>query len=50
MITPHVGSESDRIEDRRIGLILENVRRFRDGAPLLNVVDNKKGYVVSVNA
>ena len=50
MITPHVGSESDRIEDRRIGLILENVRRFRDGAPLLNVVDNKKGYVVAVNA
>ena len=50
MITPHVGAESDRIEDRRIGLILENVRRFLDGAPLLNVVDNKEGYVVSLNA
>ncbi len=49
MITPHVGAESDRIEDRRIGLILENVRRFRDGSPLLNVVDNKEGYVVSLN-
>lgn len=49
MITPHVGAESDRIEERRIGLILENIRRFRDGAPLLNVVDNRKGYVVALN-
>ena len=49
MITPHVGAESDRIEDRRIELILDNMRRFRDGRPLLNVVDNKKGYVVALN-
>ncbi len=49
MITPHVAAHSDRIEDRRIGLIAENVRRFRDGEPLLNVVDNRKGYVVAVN-
>ncbi|MDE3000271.1 MAG: D-2-hydroxyacid dehydrogenase [Gemmatimonadota bacterium] len=49
MITPHVAAISDRIEDRRIGLILENIRRFRDGEPLLNVVDNKRGYVVSLN-
>lgn len=49
MITPHVAAISDRIEDRRIGLILENIRRFRDGEPLLNVVDNKRGYVVSLS-
>ena len=49
MITPHVAAHSDRIEERRIGLIAENVRRFRDGEPLLNVVDNRKGYVVAVN-
>ena len=46
MITPHVAAISDRIEDRRIGLILDNIQRFRDGEPLLNVVDNKRGYVV----
>lgn len=49
MITPHVAAISDRIEDRRIGLILENIQRFRDGEPLLNVVDNRKGYVVSLS-
>lgn len=49
MITPHVAAISDRIEDRRIGLILQNIRRFRDGEPLLNVVDNRKGYVVSLS-
>ncbi|MDE3260246.1 MAG: D-2-hydroxyacid dehydrogenase [Gemmatimonadota bacterium] len=49
MITPHVAAISDRIEDRRIGVILENIRRFRDGEPLLNVVDNKRGYVVSLS-
>ena len=49
MITPHVAAHSDRIEERRIGLIAENVRRFRDGESLLNVVDNRKGYVVAVN-
>ena len=49
MITPHVAAISDRIEDRRIGLILDNIQRFRDGEPLLNVVDNKRGYVVSLS-
>ncbi len=49
MITPHVAAISDRIEDRRIVLILENIQRFRDGEPLLNVVDNKRGYVVSLS-
>ena len=49
MITPHVAADSDRIEDRRIGLIAENVRRFQDGRALLNVVDNRKGYVVALN-
>lgn len=49
MITPHVAAISDRIENRRIGLILENIQRFRDAEPLLNVVDNKRGYVVSLS-
>ena len=29
---------------RRIELMKENMRRFRDGEPLLNVVDKQKGY------
>jgi len=29
---------------RETGLILENIRRYLAGAPLLNVVDQEAGY------
>ncbi len=35
---------SDEIQNRRMELIGENIRRFAKGEPLLNVVDKKKGY------
>ena len=44
VITPHIAGQSDHIRDRRQALLKENVRRFVDGAPLLNVVDKQKGY------
>ena len=47
IITPHVAGVSPQIETRRMDLIVENVRRFCTGEPLLNVVDKKVGYVVA---
>jgi phosphoglycerate dehydrogenase-like enzyme len=44
VITPHVAGRSDRDADRMSGTIKENLRRFLDGKPLLNVVDKQKGY------
>jgi hypothetical protein len=29
---------------RMLGTVKENVRRFAEGLPLLNVVDKQKGY------
>jgi phosphoglycerate dehydrogenase-like enzyme len=44
VITPHIAGRSDRDAERMTGTIKENVRRFLDGKPLLNVVDKQKGY------
>jgi phosphoglycerate dehydrogenase-like enzyme len=44
IITPHVAGRSDRDQERMMGTVKENVRRFVDGKPLLNVVDKQKGY------
>ena len=39
IITPHVAGYSPYIAERHLATLLENVRRFRDGEPLLNVVN-----------
>jgi phosphoglycerate dehydrogenase-like enzyme len=44
IITPHLAGTSENTARRRIELMKENMRRFRDGEPLLNVVDKQKGY------
>jgi phosphoglycerate dehydrogenase-like enzyme len=44
IITPHIAGRSDRDHDRMIGTIRENVQRFVEGKPLINVVDKQKGY------
>ena len=44
VITPHVAGQSDQVQQRRMELLKENVRRFAAGEPLLNVVDKQKGY------
>jgi len=50
ILTPHVAGISPEIDKRRKALIVENVRRFCAGEALLNVVDNKKGYVVDAGS
>jgi phosphoglycerate dehydrogenase-like enzyme len=44
IITPHIAGRSDKDRARMVGTIKENIRRFADGRPLLNVVDKQKGY------
>jgi phosphoglycerate dehydrogenase-like enzyme len=44
IITPHTSWSSGRVLDRSIELFCENLLRFRDGRPLLNVVDPEAGY------
>jgi phosphoglycerate dehydrogenase-like enzyme len=44
IITPHIAGRSDKDRARMIGTIKENMRRFAEGKPLLNVVDKQKGY------
>lgn len=44
LITPHVSSYTDRFWERETDLIVENLRRWRGGEPLRNVVDKAAGY------
>jgi phosphoglycerate dehydrogenase-like enzyme len=44
VITPHIAGRSDRDHDRMVGTVKENIRRFVDDKPLVNVVDKQKGY------
>lgn len=39
IITPHVGGRGPYVQERRMRIFIENVRRFVAGEPLLNVVD-----------
>jgi phosphoglycerate dehydrogenase-like enzyme len=43
-ITPHTTANSLRMRERQINLFLENLDRFRNGVPLVNVVDKDRGY------
>ena len=44
IITPHIAGRSDLDRERMLGTVEENIRRFGEGLPLLNVVDKQKGY------
>ena len=44
VITPHIAGRSDHDYERMAGTVKENIRRFVDGKPLVNVVDKQKGY------
>jgi len=44
IITPHIAGRSDLDRGRMLGTVKENIRRFADGKPLINVVDKHKGY------
>ena len=44
IITPHIAGRSDQDRGRMLGTVEENIRRFGEGLPLVNVVDKQKGY------
>jgi phosphoglycerate dehydrogenase-like enzyme len=44
VVTPHIAGRSDRDAERMAGTIKENLQRFVQGKPLINVVDKQKGY------
>ena len=44
VITPHNSGFAPIRQVRLIGLVAENVRRYANGLPLLNVVDKTRGY------
>lgn len=44
VITPHAGAVSPRFWERQTELVVDNLRRFRQGRPLRNVVDPERGY------
>jgi phosphoglycerate dehydrogenase-like enzyme len=44
VLTPHVAGYSPRIAERHLGFLVENVRRFAAGTPLLNVVDKRDWF------
>lgn len=45
LLTPHVSAVSpERFWERQLALILDNWRRYREGSPLMNLVDKQAGY------
>ena len=44
VITPHIASVAEGSNQRRIGVIEDNIRRFANGVALTHVVDKGKGY------
>jgi len=44
IVTPHIAGRSDKDRARMVSTIKENIARFADGKPLVNVVDKKRGY------
>jgi phosphoglycerate dehydrogenase-like enzyme len=50
VITPHVGGQSATRIDDMTNFFCENLRRWRAGLPLLNLVDKRLGYPVPAGA
>jgi phosphoglycerate dehydrogenase-like enzyme len=44
IVTPHTAWSSSRVLDRSVELFCDNLQRFAQGEPLLNVVDPTAGY------
>jgi phosphoglycerate dehydrogenase-like enzyme len=44
IVTPHIAGRSDKDHARMVDTAIENLRRFLDGRPLVNVVNKQKGY------
>jgi len=44
LITPHTAAVTEKLWERHYELIVENMKRFLAGKPLLNEVDKRRGY------
>jgi phosphoglycerate dehydrogenase-like enzyme len=44
VITPHSAGHGPHLEERRLRVVLENVRHFVAGEPLVNVADKALWY------
>lgn len=44
IVTPHNGATTEATRARGVDMLIENLRRFVAGEPLLNVVDKSAGY------
>ena len=44
MVTPHVAGRSQNDRARMSQVVKDNIVRFVEGKPLINVVDKQKGY------
>ncbi|MEX2582773.1 MAG: D-2-hydroxyacid dehydrogenase [Gemmatimonadota bacterium] len=44
LVTPHASATTHRFWKRQLDLVLENLRRYESGEPLLNTVDKSAGY------
>ena len=44
VITPHNSGNAPVRQERAVALVTENVRRYSNGLPLMNIVDKIKGY------
>jgi len=44
IITPHSAGLNEKLWDLQYEVLAENLRRFREGQPLLNVVNKARGY------
>jgi phosphoglycerate dehydrogenase-like enzyme len=44
LITPHVAGNRPDYWDAALAIFFENLRRYRAGEPLMNVVDKEAGY------
>jgi phosphoglycerate dehydrogenase-like enzyme len=44
IVTCHSGGFSPQRQDRLMAVLIENVRRYSYGLPLMNVVDKVRGY------
>lgn len=44
LLTPHTAGYGPYLDDRRLGILVDNCRRFAAGEPLRNVVDKKQWF------
>ena len=44
ILTPHLAGASPQIAERHLNVLLDNLRRFAAGQPLVNIVDKRQWF------